>query len=62
MKKKYNKPQLTSVSLDTDVVLFMVSEPNQYQHRQEHGHNVHDDVHDNAFGGKKPFPDQPQYY
>ncbi len=64
MKKKYSKPEINLVSLDKDIVMFMVSDPNQYQHqhRHGHGHNVQgDNVRENAFGGSSPFPDSPQY-
>jgi len=64
MKKKYIKPQIESITLDKDIVLFMVSDPefeNGYQHRHRHGHNVHDNVREDAFGGRSPFPDKPQY-
>jgi len=65
MKKKYIKPQIESITLDRDIVLLSVSEPDcgdGYQHRHRHGHNVQaDNVRENAFGGNSPFPDEPQY-
>jgi len=61
MKKKYIKPQIESITLDRDIVLLTVSEPN-YQQRQNVQDNVQaDNVRENAFGGNSPFPDKPQY-
>ena len=62
MKKKYCKPEINSLSLDKDIVMFMVSDPNHHHHHHGHGHNVQgDNVRDKAFGGHSPFPDEPQY-
>jgi hypothetical protein len=60
MKKKYSSPQINPISLDKNIVLLSVSDPN-YDNNYQHGQNVHDNVQDTPFGGNSPFPNKPQY-
>lgn len=60
MKKKYCAPKLNSITLDTDIVLMLVSD-NQHQHRHRYRHHGNNKPTNNPFGGSKPFPDSPQY-